>query len=65
MDEQNEIELTSGGYKKLGNLIEFKDQTIANAIKERGGGQGQVNKLRSDYHNLKVGTLASQSRRRW
>jgi hypothetical protein len=40
MDEQNEIELTLGGYKKSGNLIEFKDQTIAEAIKERGGGQG-------------------------
>jgi hypothetical protein len=59
MDEQNEIELTLGGQKKLGNLIKFKDQTIANTIKERGGGQGQVNKLRSDYHNLKVGELAN------
>jgi hypothetical protein len=28
MHDQNEIKLTSGGLKKLGNLIDFKDQSI-------------------------------------
>lgn len=51
--------MTSGGQKKLGNLAYFKDQTITDAIKQRGGGQGQVNKLRSDYQHLKVGELAN------
>ncbi|MGB3650193.1 MAG: hypothetical protein WBA41_03165 [Rivularia sp. (in: cyanobacteria)] len=59
MDEQEEIKLTPGGVKKLGNLVNLKDEIIANAIRERGGGQGQVNKLTSDYQNFKVGELAN------
>lgn len=59
MNEQEGIELTPGGEKKLGNLVNFKDYIIADAIRERGGGQGQVNQLRSDYQNLKVGELAN------
>ncbi len=61
MDEQNKIQLTLGGEKKLGSLINFKDQTIADAIRERGGGQGQVNQLRTDYQTLKVGQLANSA----
>jgi hypothetical protein len=52
-------ELTPGGMKKLGNLVNLKDKTIADAIRERGGGQGQVSQLRSDYQNLSVGELAN------
>ncbi len=59
MDEQEEVKLTPGGVKKLGNLVNLKDEIIANAIRERGGGQGQVNKLTSDYQNIKVGELAN------
>ncbi|MCL1468704.1 hypothetical protein [Argonema galeatum] len=59
MSEQEGIQLTPGGEKKLGNLVNLKDYTIADAIRERGGGQGQVNQLRSDYQNLKVGELAN------
>jgi hypothetical protein len=59
MDEQEGLKLTSGGLKKLGNLVNIKDSTIADAIRERGGGQGQVNQLRSDYQNLRVGELAN------
>ncbi|KYC40926.1 hypothetical protein WA1_25260 [Scytonema hofmannii PCC 7110] len=59
MDEQEGVKLSPGGLKKLGNLVILKDDIIANAIRERGGGQGQVNQLRTDYQNLKVGELAN------
>ncbi|QYX31511.1 hypothetical protein [Sphaerospermopsis torques-reginae] len=59
MDEQEGIKLTPGSMKKLGNLVNIKDDIIADAIRERGGGQGQVNQLRSNYQNLRVGELAN------
>jgi hypothetical protein len=59
MNEQNEVELTRGGQKKLGNLATLKDLDIAEAIRHRGGGQSQVDQLRSDYHNKRVGELAN------
>ena len=59
MDEQEGVKLTPGGLKKLGNLVNIKDETIADAIRERGGGQGQVNQLCSDYQNFQVGELAN------
>ncbi len=59
MEEQHEIPLTPGGLRKLGNLMELKDKNIAEAIRERGGGQGQVNQLRTDYQKLQVGELAN------
>ena len=59
MDEQEGIKLTPGSIKKLSNLVNLKDNIIADAIRERGGGQSQVNQLRSDYQNLKVGELAN------
>ena len=59
MNEQNEIKLTRGGQKKLGNLVELKDLDIAEAIRQRGGGQDQVNQLQTDYQTLKVGELAN------
>lgn len=36
MDEQGEIELTQGGQRKLGNLVNIKDMLIADAIRQRG-----------------------------
>jgi hypothetical protein len=59
MDEQDGVNLTPGGLKKLGNLVNLKDNIIADAIRERGGGQGQVNQLQSDSQNMKVGELAN------
>lgn len=59
MNEPNEIKLTRGGQKKLGNLVELKDLEIAEAIRQRGGGQDQVNQLQTDYQDLKVGELAN------
>lgn len=47
--------------KKLGNLVNFKNSIIADAIRERGGGQGQVNQLQSDYQSLTVGELANMA----
>lgn len=37
----------------------MKDEIIADAIRQRGGGQGQVSQLRTDYQNLTVGALAN------
>ena len=37
----------------------MKDDLIADAIRVRGGGQGQVSQLRSDYQNIRVGELAN------
>lgn len=59
MDERDGVNLTPGGLKKLGNLVNLKDDIIADAIRERGGGQSQVNQLQSDYQNMKVGELAN------
>lgn len=59
MDEQNEVKLTRGGQKKLGNLIELKDLEIAEAIRQRGGGQSQIDQIRTDYQDLEVGELAN------
>ena len=64
MDEQGEVQLTPGGLKKLGNLVNIKDDLIADAIRERGGGQGQVSQLRSDYQNIRVGELANLAAKR-
>jgi hypothetical protein len=59
MDQQGGVNLTPGGLKKLDNLVNLKDNIIADAIRERGGGQSQVNQLQSDYQNMKVGELAN------
>lgn len=61
MDEQDEIQLTRGGQKKLGNLVSLKDLVIPEAIHQRGGGQSQVDQLRSDYQNRRVGELANMA----
>lgn len=59
MNEEKGIELTSGGYKILGNLINLKDLKISDAIKQRGGGQNQVSQLSTEYRQVKVGELAN------
>ncbi|WP_412541349.1 hypothetical protein R8Z50_01675 [Longispora sp. K20-0274] len=57
--EQTGVKVTKAGQRKLGNLGEYKDMTAADAIKARGGGQGQVNVLGGDYANKTVGELAN------
>lgn len=59
MDEKEGIELSSGGYKILGNLTNLKDLIISDAIKQRGGGQSQVNQLATECQQLKVAELAN------
>ena len=59
IDEPEDIQLTSGGQKKLGSLVNLKDMNIAEAIRQRGGGQRQVDQLRTDYRTLSVGELAN------
>jgi hypothetical protein len=59
MAEQDEVTLTAGGQKKLRNLIDLKDIAISEAIRQRGGGQNQIDQLRTDYQNRKVGELAN------
>lgn len=59
MDNSQFIELTQGGQKKLGNLSELKDVLLAEAIRQRGGGQSQVQRVRTDYQSRKVGELAN------
>ena len=59
MDEGDQLKLTPGGFKKLSNLVNLKNRIISEAIRERGGGQSQVNQLRSDYQTLTVGELAN------
>ncbi len=55
----DEIKLTLGGQKKLGSLTSLKDLSIADAIRERGGGQAQVSQIRSDYTTQSVADLAN------
>jgi hypothetical protein len=59
MDEQEGVKLAPGGIKIIGNLVNMKDEVIADAIRQRGGGQGQISQLRTDYQNLTVGALAN------
>jgi hypothetical protein len=54
-----EVILTKGGRKKLGNLVGFKDLSAREAIRQRGGGQQQVNQLAARYADRPVGELAN------
>lgn len=61
MNEEADVELTQGGQKKLGNLATLKNLPIAVAIRQRGGGQSQVNQVRTDYQSKTVGELANSA----
>jgi hypothetical protein len=58
-DDFQEIDLTPGGQKKIGTLANLKDINLTSAIRARGGGQSQVDQVRTDYQSLKVGELAN------
>jgi hypothetical protein len=51
--------LTKGGKSKIGNLINLKDVKASDAIKQRGGGASQINRLQTGYENKTVGELAN------
>ena len=55
------IKLTPAGRRRIGGLIDLKDMTAAEAIRQRGGGQGQVNELQTGYGELTVGELANMA----
>ena len=59
MNENKGIKLTLDAPKKIGNFVNIKDEIIANAIRQRGGGQNQVNQIQTDYQNKTVGELAN------
>lgn len=61
MDNQGEIKLTPGGQKRLSNLVEMKDMMMADAIRQRGGGQNQINQLETGYELMLVGEIANLS----
>jgi len=53
--------LTKGGKSKIGNLINLKDVKASDAIKQRGGGASQINRLETGYENKTVGELANMA----
>jgi hypothetical protein len=64
MEEQNGVEpegikLTKGGRRQIGNLVSLKDVTAAEAIRQRGGGQSQVEQLETGFGQMTVGELAN------
>ncbi|MGG6270312.1 hypothetical protein ACQ4M3_38005 [Leptolyngbya sp. AN03gr2] len=59
MSEPEGILLTPGGQKKLGTLVELKDLSISDAIRQRGGGQSQINQLATNIQTLTVAELAN------
>ena len=59
MDDREETKLTPEAERILGNLVNIKDEIIADAIRDRGGGQSQVSQLRTDYQTKKVSELAN------
>ena len=53
------IELTTGGKRVIGDLIDWKDVTAAEAIRQRGGGQSQVRQLQTGYATKTLAELAN------
>jgi hypothetical protein len=53
------VKLTKGGKKQIGNLENLKDVAAAEAIRQRGGGQSQVDQLQTGFAQMKVGDLAN------
>jgi hypothetical protein len=59
--DDNDVKISAGGLRKLGNLVEIKDKTAAEVIFLRGGTQSQVRQLQSGYEQLTVGELAEKA----
>ena len=53
------VKLTGKGKKAIGNLAKMKDTKVADAIKQRGGGAGQVNQVSSDLQGELLGDVAN------
>jgi hypothetical protein len=61
------VQLTRGGQKQIGNLADMKDMKLADAIKQRGGGQSQIQKLNNppsgNVGQMSVGEIANAAAR--
>ena len=57
-DKGGGVKLTGGGQRKIGNLANMKDMTVADAIRARGGGASQVN-MAGNMAQKKLGEVAN------
>ena len=58
---QEEVKLTKKGREKIKNLEHLKDETVSQAIRQRGGGAGQVNQVDTSYQKMKVSEVANRA----
>jgi RHS repeat-associated protein len=58
-ENQDPNRLTGGGRKAMRNLEGFKDMTVAEAIKARGGAQSNINQVPKDYQQKTVAEIAN------
>jgi hypothetical protein len=55
------MNLTAGARKKLGTLENLAENTVAEAVRLRGGTQSQVHQIRTDYQHLLLGDIANRA----
>lgn len=55
------IKLTRGGAKALGNLVELKEATVAEAVIARGGKIGNLSVIDDAYKTMKVAEIANKA----
>jgi len=53
------IKLTKKGLERIGDLLDLKDVTVADAIRERGAGASQIRQLQTGYEEKTVGEIAN------
>lgn len=58
-EQPGTVELTAGGRKKIGNLVDLKDKPAREAVRLRGGGQSQVQQIAGTHQDKAVGELAN------
>jgi hypothetical protein len=59
-DKDDSINLTKGGRRRIGNLVDLKDTPADEAIRSRGGGGSQINQI-GNLRGEKVGDLANRA----
>ena len=53
------IKLTGGGKQAIGNLIQYKDKTVREVLKIRGGNASALREMRTDYIDKAFGEIAN------
>jgi hypothetical protein len=53
------ITLTTGGTRKLGNLVHMKDLSLATGVLARGGKLGNLAVVATDIKSLTIGEIAN------